>query len=59
MNELPQRKNIRLKYYNYAEEGYYFITICTKNKMNLLGRIVLNDRCVKYPGRSRPTPTYI
>ena len=36
---LPARKNIRLKYYNYAEQGMYFITLCTKNRLELLGKI--------------------
>ena len=37
MNEnLPKRKNIRLKNYDYSEPGAYFITICTKNKEKLL-----------------------
>ncbi len=29
---MKKRKNIRLKNYNYSSPGYYFITICTKNK---------------------------
>ena len=33
---LPKRKDIRLKDYNYSEPGAYFITICTKNKEKLL-----------------------
>ncbi len=37
---LPQRKDIRLKYYDYSLEGYYFITICTKNKQNILSKII-------------------
>ena len=36
---LPKRKNIRLRYYDYSEEGLYFITICTKNREQLLGKI--------------------
>ena len=36
---LPRRKNIRLRYYDYSEEGMYFITICTKNREQLLGKI--------------------
>jgi REP element-mobilizing transposase RayT len=39
MQSLPQRKNIRLKGYDYSKEGYYFITICTKNRLNLFGSI--------------------
>ena len=38
-DSLPQRKNIRLKYYDYSLEGYYFITICTKNRVEMLGNI--------------------
>lgn len=33
---LPKRKEIRLKNYDYSEPGVYFITICTKNKEKLL-----------------------
>ena len=29
---LPKRKDLRLKEYDYSEPGAYFITICTKNK---------------------------
>lgn len=30
----------RLKYWDYSADGYYFVTICTKNKINYLGEIV-------------------
>jgi len=30
----------RLNRWNYADEGYYFITICTKNKINYFGQII-------------------
>ena len=33
---LKKRKSIRLKEYDYSQEGMYYITICTKNKINLL-----------------------
>ncbi len=36
---LPKRKHSRLKYYGYSKEGYYFITICTKKRLELLGNI--------------------
>ena len=32
MNNLPRRKKIRLKDYNYSSNGYYFITICSKER---------------------------
>ena len=38
--ELPKRKPNRLSYYSYSTPGAYFITICTKDKKNILGRIV-------------------
>ena len=36
---LPRRKRIRLKYYDYSTCGMYFITICIKNRLELLGKI--------------------
>lgn len=39
MDKLPQRKNIRLKKYDYSEAGYYFITICTKDKKSLFWNV--------------------
>lgn len=35
-NRLPNR----LKYYDYSQNGAYFITICTKNRLNMLCDIV-------------------
>ena len=40
MNKMPSRKNIRLKEYDYSNTGYYFITICTKNRQHFLSEIV-------------------
>ena len=37
--EYPQRKHPRLKTYDYSQNGIYFITICTKNRENLLGQV--------------------
>jgi putative transposase len=39
LNDLAQRKNIRLKDYDYSSNVAYFITICVKNKHELLGKI--------------------
>lgn len=36
---LPQRKKIRLENYDYSKENMYFITICIKNRVELLGKI--------------------
>ena len=38
--ELPVRKNIRLKDYDYSTAGYYFITVCVKDKHEMLGKVV-------------------
>ena len=40
--ELSKRKKLRLENWNYAENGWYFITICTKRRQALLGNIVGN-----------------
>jgi len=32
-------KQIRLRQYDYTQPGYYFVTICTKNKTELFGTI--------------------
>lgn len=40
MSELPRRKNIRLKNHDYSQNGFYFITICTKDKKCIFGQIV-------------------
>ncbi len=39
MAELPKRKQIRLKEYDYSQNGYYFVTICTKDRQNIFGKI--------------------
>ncbi len=41
--DLPKRKPTRLKNYDYSENGYYFITICSKNKGKLFGNIAKDD----------------
>ena len=33
------RKSIRLKNYDYSQNGMYYVTICTKNRENLLSNI--------------------
>ena len=48
IQDLPKRHSIRLYEYDYSQEGLYFVTICTKDKVCLFGDIVdgemvLND----------------
>jgi len=45
LSELSQRKNIRLKDYDYSQGGYYFVTICTHNRQSLLGMVVGGGLC--------------
>ena len=44
-NNLPCRKSIRLKDYDYSSNGYYFVTICVQNKEKLFGEIVGTTLC--------------
>ncbi len=39
MKYLPQRKSIRLKAFDYGSIGAYFITICVKDRNELLGTV--------------------
>ena len=41
--EYPHRKTIRLKNYDYSTPGYYFITVCAKDKKKLFGDLVAGD----------------
>ena len=34
------RKSIRFKDYDYSQAGYYFVTVCTKERRKLLSNIV-------------------
>ncbi len=36
----PQRKPNRLSFYSYSNTGYYFLTVCARNKEKLFGTIV-------------------
>ncbi len=40
MAEMPNRRSIRLKGYDYAQEGAYYVTICTHVRAHLFGEIV-------------------
>ena len=41
--ELPKRKPTRLKDFDYSSEGAYFITICVKDRKQILSEIVKSD----------------
>lgn len=39
---VKQRKQIRLKKYDYSDAGWYFVTICTKDRQEYFGNIIDN-----------------
>ena len=39
MMDLPKRKQIRLKEFDYSQNGAYFVTICTKDRKMLFGDV--------------------
>lgn len=40
MTDQPIRKHVRLAEYDYSQPGYYFVTVCTKEKQHLFGEII-------------------
>ncbi len=47
--ELPNRKPTRLKKYDYSTPGAYFVTICTKDRRNLLCNIIVGEGLCALP----------
>ena len=39
MPSFPERKNLRLKDYDYSSDGAYFITICTEDRKQCLSAV--------------------
>ena len=50
MRKLLTRKHIRLKNYDYSLTGYYYVTICSKNRKNIFGEIINNKNIVGADG---------
>jgi len=48
---MKQRKPTRLKDYDYSKGGGYFVTICTKNRMNRFGDIVNGEMVLNSSGK--------
>lgn len=44
--EYSERKRLRLPCFDYSDNGAYFVTLCTKNRANVLSKIVGNDALV-------------
>ncbi len=55
--EYKSRKRNRLEYYSYSQSGAYFITICTKDKKCILGKVVVGvgDGALDVP-KMNPSP---
>lgn len=50
---LPKRKQIRLSCFDYFENGYYFVTICTKDRKHILSKVnntPVGANCVRPSG---------
>jgi len=39
MEQYPRRKRLRLQDYDYSQNGYYFLTVCTKGRKCFLSEI--------------------
>jgi putative transposase len=48
---LPQRRSLRLRGYDYAQAGAYFVTICTQNRVCLFGDVVAGEMRLNDSGR--------
>lgn len=43
VNNLQQRKPNRLKNFDYSLSGYYYVTVCTKDRQEYFGNIINNE----------------
>ena len=50
-SKIHHRHSIRIKNYDYSKGGMYFITICTKNKEKILGKITNGKMELNYLGK--------
>ncbi len=48
---MQKRKQLRLKNYNYSQNGMYFVTICTQNKKCYFGKIINNEMQLNLAGK--------
>ncbi|KPL19229.1 MAG: transposase [candidate division Zixibacteria bacterium SM23_81] len=45
-----QRRSIRLRNYDYSQAGYYYVTICTQDRICLFGRVREGHVCLNRLG---------
>ncbi len=50
-SDIHHRRSIRIKGYDYSQEGLYYITICTHNHTHLFGDIKQGEMLLKDEGR--------
>jgi putative transposase len=43
--EIHRRRSIRLRGYDYSKDGFYFITLCTRERVMLFGDIIKENGC--------------
>jgi putative transposase len=43
MDNLARRKQLRARGYDYSQAGFYFVTLCTQDRINLFGNPVGAD----------------
>ena len=48
---MKNRRSIRLKEYDYTQAGFYFITICTQNRICLFGKIENGEMALNDAGK--------
>ncbi len=48
---MRERKKIRLRDYDYSKSGYYFITICTKNRDEWFGKVEKEEMILNQYGK--------
>ncbi|MBQ8003248.1 MAG: transposase [Clostridia bacterium] len=53
--EYPKRKRTRLKDFDYSKDGYYFVTVCTKERKEILGEIIVGEGLCALP-KNKLTP---
>ncbi|MBQ2758400.1 MAG: transposase [Clostridia bacterium] len=41
--DLPKRKHMRYKNYDYTTDGYYFLTVCVKDRQKILSEIIYDN----------------
>ena len=45
----PRRKDIRLKDFDYSQNGVYFVTICTRNRQSILSSVSVGGGVLDAP----------